>query len=125
MDDVKFYYCTVCGNIVEKVKDSGNDLECCSRTMEEMKAGTSDGKIEFHVPSYTVKDNIVEVSVGEKPHPMEKDHYIQWVELVTNKGMARKCLKPGDEPKVRFHLCDGEKVCGVFAYCNLHKLWRA
>lgn len=125
MSKKRFYYCEVCGNIVEKVHDSGNDLECCARTMRELEAGTTDGKKESHVPVCTIKDNKLEVRIGENPHPMEKDHYIQWIEVVTNKGIMRRFLEPGDEPVVHFKLCDGEKVCGVYEYCNIHKLWKA
>lgn len=121
----RFYYCQVCGNIIEKVCDSGNDLECCSRTMQGLQAGVTDGKTEWHVPQCVVNGNKVEVRIGEKPHPMEEDHYIEWVELVTNKGIYRKYLKPDDEPCVRFMICDEEEVCKVYAYCNKHKLWKS
>lgn len=127
MDNKKqrFYYCTVCGNIIEKVHDSGNDLECCGRTMEPLEAGVTDGKSEWHVPICAQVGDKVTVRVGENPHPMEKDHYIQWVEIVTNKGRMRKYLEPEQDPEVHFTLCDGEKICGVYSYCNKHKLWKS
>lgn len=121
----KYYYCEICGNIIDKVEDSGNKVVCCSKNMAELEAGTTDGKVEYHVPVCNVDGNKVEVKIGEHPHPMEDDHYIQWVEIATNKGSARKYLNPGDNPIVHFFLCDGEKICGVYAYCNKHKLWKA
>lgn len=125
MSKVRYYYCSVCGNVIEKVCDSGNDLVCCGRSMMELEAGVTDGKTEWHVPVCKINENMVEVSVGENPHPMDPDHYIQWIEIVTNKGSARKYLEPGDTPIVHFTLCDGEKVCTVYAYCNKHKLWKS
>lgn len=120
----KYYVCEVCGNIVEKVHDSGNELMCCMRTMKELIPGETDGNLEFHVPTYKIKNNLLTVEIGKKEHPSDDKHYIQWVSVVTDKGEMRKCLKPGDKPVVHFHLCDGEKVCTIFAYCNLHKLWK-
>lgn len=125
MSKTRFYYCSVCGNIIEKVHDSGNELVCCARTMMELEPGTTDGKLEWHVPVCNLKGNLLEIKIGQNPHPMESDHFIQWVEIATNKGVARKYLEPGDEPVVHFTLCDGEKVCSIYAYCNKHKLWKA
>ena len=124
MCEKKYYVCEVCGNIVEKVHDSGNELMCCMRTMQELEAGTTDGKVEYHIPVCKLKHNELKVKIGKEPHPMEDKHYIQWVSVITDKGEMRKYLKPGDEPEVCFHLCDDEKVCEIYAYCNLHKLWK-
>lgn len=32
--------------------------------------------------------------------------------------------KPGQEPATDFCLCDGGQVEEVYAYCNLHGLWK-
>ena len=39
-------------------------------------------------------------------------------------GRYRKQLNPGQEPVADFCLCDGEQVEEVYAYCNLHGLWK-
>ena len=52
-------------------------------------------------------------------------HYIEWVSLKTKQGNQRKALNPGDEPKVEFAICEGDEVEAVYAYCNLHSLWKA
>ena len=62
-------------------------------------------------------------NIGSIPHPMTKDHYIEWVALVTNKGNQRKSLKPGDAPNVVFMLDEDECVEEILAYCNIHSLW--
>ena len=33
-------------------------------------------------------------------------------------------LKPNEEPKACFALCEGDEVEAVYAYCNLHGLWK-
>ena len=66
----------------------------------------------------------VTVSVGSVTHPMLPEHYIEWVVLVTDKGIQKKQFKPGDEPKAEFALLEGEKVVTAYEFCNLHKLWK-
>ncbi len=121
----KFYICPICGNIIAIVKDSGVPVMCCGQDMEEIVPGTTDAAKEKHVPVYEVKGNIVEVTVGSVAHPMLPEHYIEWISLQTNCGNQRRCLQPGQEPKASFALLEGEKVEAVYAYCNLHSLWKA
>ena len=44
---------------------------------------------------------------------MLPEHYIEWVSLQTKFGNQRKALKPGDEPKVCFTVCEGDEVLAV------------
>ena len=123
--NVKFYRCSICGQIVAIVKETGAPLVCCGKPMQEIVPGTTDASIEKHIPVYKVSDGKVEVTVGSVEHPMEEKHYIEWVLLKTKFGNQRKALKPGDAPKVCFSICDGDEVEAVYAYCNLHSLWKA
>ena len=123
--EVKYYICMHCGNIITKVKDSGVPVVCCGEPMKELIPGTTDAAVEKHVPVYEVKGNQVVVQVGAAAHPMTAEHYIQWVSVVTGNGVQRKEFTPSDEPKMVFSLCEGEKVEAVYAYCNLHGLWKA
>ena len=121
----KFYICEHCGNIVAEVKSSGVPVMCCGQKMKEIIPGTTDAAVEKHVPVYRTEGNKVYVTVGEVEHPMLPEHYIEWISLQTKSGNQRKCLKPGDEPKACFALCEGDEVEAVYAYCNLHSLWKA
>lgn len=123
--EMKFYICERCGNIVAMVKSSGVPVMCCGQKMTEIIPGTADASLEKHVPVYEVKDNKVFVTIGAAPHPMLPQHYIEWVSLQTKFGNQRKALQPGQEPKLCFSLCDGDEVEAVYAYCNLHSLWKA
>ena len=121
----KFYICEHCGKMVALVKESGVPVMCCGQKMTEIIPGTTDAAVEKHVPVYTVENNIVHVKVGEVEHPMTPEHFIEWVSIQTNQGNQRKALKPGDQPEICFALCNGDEVEAVYAYCNLHGLWKA
>lgn len=123
--EVKFFICKKCGKIVEIIKPSACPTMCCGEAMAELVPGTSDGAREKHVPVYEVRDNVVSVTVGEAEHPMLDAHYIEWIAVQTQNGLQRKLLKPGDAPKATFLLSEGESVEAVYAYCNLHSLWKA
>lgn len=122
---MKFYRCQYCGQIVAIVNDTGMPIICCGEVMEGLVPGTTDASLEKHVPVFEVKDNKVNVTVGSVEHPMTEDHYIEWIAIQTREGNQRKLLKPGDKPKAEFALVDGDEVLAVYAYCNLHSLWKA
>ena len=52
---------------------------------------------------------------------MEQEHYIQWIEIFTDKGRSKKFLKPGDSPEAVFPV--KAKDISARAYCNVHGLW--
>ena len=122
---MRFFICEHCGNMVEMVKDKGVPVMCCGQKMTELIPGTSDGAAEKHVPVVTTDGNKVSVMVGEVAHPMLDVHYIEWIAIETSSSIQRKMLNPGQEPKAEFVLEDGEKLVAVYAYCNLHGLWKA
>lgn len=121
----KFLICAHCGNIVSVVKDAGVPIKCCGENMKELVPGTSDGAAEKHVPVYRVEGNRVTVSVGSAAHPMQQEHSIEWVAVQTKQGVQYKTLTPGRSPEASFALCDADEVEAVYAYCNLHGLWKA
>lgn len=123
--EYKIFKCEHCGNIIEMVKDTGVNVVCCGEKMKELVAGTTEASIEKHVPVVENAGDLVKVVVGSVLHPMQPEHYIEWVEVQTNKGVQRKVLMPNAEPVAMFKLCDDEKVEAVYAYCNLHGLWKS
>ena len=124
MEKTKFYVCEHCGNIVGMIHASGVPLVCCGAKMKNLEAGVVEASKEKHIPVVKVNGNTVEVVVGSVLHPMSKEHSILWVYLETDKGGQRKNLSVDSEPAVRFELAD-EKPIAVYAYCNLHGLWKA
>ena len=123
--ELKFYRCAHCGQIVAMIQETGVPLVCCGEKMEELLPGTTDAAHEKHVPLYEIQDGAVLVSVGSVAHPMLDVHYIEWIAVETGSGMQLKRLRPGDEPKCSFALTEGDEVKAVYAYCNLHSLWKA
>ena len=123
--EMKFYICEHCGNMIAMVKDSGVPVMCCGQKMKEIVPGTTDAAVEKHVPVWEVRDNKVLVTVGAAEHPMLPEHYIEWIAVHTRQGNQRKTLQPGEAPRACFALCEGDEVLAVYAYCNLHSLWKA
>ncbi len=123
MSDTKFYICEKCGNLVEKIDDSGVPMVCCGQKMTPIVAGTVEASREKHIPVATVEEGVVKVVVGSVEHPMAEEHSILWVELKTDRGVQRKHLNPGEPPVAVFALAE-EKPLEVYAYCNLHGLWK-
>ena len=91
--------------------------------MEAMVPNTTDAANEKHVPVVTVEGNVIKVKVGSAEHPMQPEHFIQWIYLETENGGQRKALKPGDAPKAVF-VVEDDKPVAVYEYCNLHGLWK-
>ena len=120
---MKFYLCNHCKNLVAMVNDSGVNPVCCGEKMTLLVPGTVDASLEKHVPVVAVEDNVVTVDVGAVTHPMAEEHYIEWIYLETCCGGQIKYLKAGDSPKASFVL-NGQKPVAVYAYCNLHGLWK-
>ena len=120
-----FYKCLKCGNFVTFLSEkSGCTPTCCGETMTEIVANTTDAAQEKHVPVVVAKENKVRVSVGSVEHPMTDEHFIEWVILETSHGYQKKDLKPGDKPEVTFVVGPDDHVRNIYAYCNLHGLWK-
>ncbi len=123
MKERAFFRCELCGNIVEVVVDGAGELICCNKPMVWLKAGAVDAAVEKHVPTYQKDGNKVCVQVGSVEHPMTEEHYIQWIQINEPKKTKRVMLSPTDVPKAEF--CVSGDDFSVYAYCNLHGLWKA
>ena len=124
MCENKFYVCEHCGNMVGMIHDAGVPMMCCGQKMTKLEPGVVEASHEKHIPVVTREGDTVKVTVGSVNHPMAEEHHIAWVYLQTCRGGQRKCLKVGSDPVVTFALCD-ETPVAVYAYCNLHGLWKA
>ena len=124
MSKVKFYICEHCGNIIEKIEDKKVPVVCCGEKMKPLIPGVVEASHEKHIPVVSISGDEVTVSVGSVSHPMAEEHSILWVYLETDRGVQRKNLEVGKAPVVTFALAD-EKPLEVYAYCNLHGLWKS
>lgn len=118
------YKCSICGNVVEAFEAYAGELVCCGKPMDIFTAKAEEEGNEKHKPVLTVDGNKVTVKVGSVDHPMEKEHWIEWVEILGGEEViAQKRLYPGDAPVVTFVLENAEGV-SARAYCNVHGLWK-
>ena len=124
MKDTKFYICEHCGNIIGVIHDAGVPMMCCGQKMKELVPGVVEASHEKHIPVVKMEGNIVNVAVGSVEHPMSAEHSILWISLQSDKGVQRKYLEVGKAPVAQFSLVD-EKPIAVYAYCNLHGLWKS
>lgn len=123
--ELKLYLCQHCGNVVEKVVDRGVPVLCCGEKMHLLEPNSTDAAGEKHVPVVSVNGSQVDVCVGSVEHPMEDKHHISCILLHTEHGVQRRDLVPSEAPKASFALVEGDKPIAVYAYCNLHGLWKA
>lgn len=119
----QIYKCKICGNIVEVVHASVGTLVCCGQPMELLKERVEDVGNEKHVPVIEKIKNGVKVKVGSVAHPMEQQHYIEWIELIADNIAHRKFLNPGEKPEVEF--CIKAENITAREYCNIHGLWKS
>jgi len=117
------YKCEICGNITEVLHEGADSLVCCEKPMVLQKEKIKDEGKEKHVPVIERNEEGVIIRVGSVPHPMEEKHYIEWIEISTEKGESKKFLKPGDEPVAKFPV--KAKNIKARIYCNIHGLWKS
>ncbi len=120
---LEVYKCDVCGNIVEVLDGGGGELVCCGEPMKLMVENTVDAAKEKHLPVIEKVEGGIKVMVGSVAHPMETEHYIEWIEIIADGKAYRQFLNPGDAPEATFNI-DAETVTAR-EYCNLHGLWKA
>ncbi|WP_248922799.1 desulfoferrodoxin family protein [Olsenella intestinalis] len=124
MSDVIFYRCNKCGNLVYVVNRGTCTPQCCGEPMERLEAGSVDAAAEKHVPAVTREGDKLVVRVGEVAHPMLEEHHIEWLAVCAEGKTLIRRLDPTGAPEATF--CGGFAEHGeVYAYCNLHGLWKA
>lgn len=102
----------------------GGEGDADSGCFEELEAHTDGAVALKHVPCVTVEGDRVLVHIGSEKHPMLPEHYIMFIYMETENGGQIKRLQPGDEPEAEFILAPGDSLKKVYAYCNIHGLWK-
>ena len=120
----KFLVCESCGNILGMVKDDGGVMTCCGKEMIVLVPNTVEASQEKHLPDVKRTECGVSVKVGSVLHPMTEEHYIDFIYIKQGKRGQRAGLSIGESPEADF-CCDADKPVEVYAYCNLHGLWKA
>ncbi|MBS3074900.1 desulfoferrodoxin [Candidatus Pacearchaeota archaeon] len=122
----QIYKCEICGNIVEILHEGhDNSLFCCGQLMILLKENTVDASKEKHVPVIERTNKGIIVKIGSVPHPMVEEHYIEWIEVITQDNKSdKKFLNPGEKPEAEFCL-PFDNVLFAREHCNLHGLWKS
>ena len=118
------YYCETCHNIVESLWNGKPSIVCCGEEMTELTANTVDAAVEKHVPVIERNGNSVKVSVGSVAHPMDKDHYILFIEVLAGDKVYRHDFKEGDTIAEAVFTVEEADITAR-AFCNLHGLWQS
>lgn len=112
--------CENCGAIVKIIKDCNCDdcgINCCGEKMKLIEPNTVDAAKEKHIPTYEKVEDEIFVKVN---HVMEKEHFIEWIAMVTDNEEHVITLYPEQNAECRFKYILGAKL---YAYCNKHGLW--
>ena len=84
------------------------------------------GAEKKHIPVIEIEGADLLVKVGATAHPMEEEHYIEWIELYRNGHLlSRKTHKPERKPEAIFHINDEGGNFFAVAHCNQHGTWKS
>jgi superoxide reductase len=119
----QIFKCEVCGTIVELLHPGKGQLVCCGQPMKLFLENTVDASKEKHVPVIEKTATGFKVRIGAVAHPMEENHYIEWVEVIADGKAYRQFLKPGEVPEAQFEIQAAQITARE--YCSLHGLWKA
>ena len=123
-EKLNLYRCKICGNLVEVVLEGEGVLVCCNEEMELLQPGTKDGAKEKHIPVIEILGTTKIIKIGSIPHPMEKEHYIQFIEAISNdkRYVKRKYLYENEEPEMIIKCLENDDFAAR-EYCNIHGLY--
>lgn len=113
--------CKSCGAMVIVLQDCNCDdcgIKCCGEPMTEATPNSVDASFEKHLPNYEIVEDEIFVRVD---HVMEKEHYIEWLALVTDTEKVIHKLYPEQNAEARFKYVPGS---AIYSYCNKHGLWK-
>lgn len=120
-----YYYCNICGHVVNVVQTGMPTLVCCGEKMSLLDTKTEDNGKEKHVPVIVPAGSTTTVKVGDVAHPMTEEHHIAFIEVIKKDGSAcRAKLCPTCAPEAVFNI-NAEEIEAVYEYCTLHGLWKA
>jgi superoxide reductase len=137
----KMFVCKGCGHIAftaapDRCPVCGAPKSSFKEDENAVMPAAKEGK-EKHVPVLVAVDDCglipgecrdVHVKVGSTPHPMEAEHWIQWIDVYVNKTFAsRYTLDPVSlKAAVGVHLKGTVKgTITAIEHCNKHGSWMA
>ena len=113
--------CMSCNAMVKILEDCHCEncgIQCCGTKMVELKPNSTDASFEKHVPTFEIIGDEIIVKIN---HPMEKDHFIEWISIVKESKEITVKLYPEQNAEAIFPYMPGATI---YAYCNKHGLWK-
>lgn len=112
MKKMHFYVCPVCGNMITAMTDTG--ISCCGKKLQPLQPHKADEKQKLNVARI---ENDFFITAN---HPMEREHYIPFVALLTSDTLMLRKLYPEWELQVRIPIFSHGRLLW---YCNRHGLF--
>lgn len=109
----RFYVCPVCGNVLFAMGEGA--YSCCGITLPPLEPEEADAD---HALQAEIVDGEWYVSAQ---HPMEKEHYLSFVALLTADRLQLVKLYPEQAAAARF---DAQRRGTLLFFCNRHGLFR-
>lgn len=114
---------------INDAKDSiievfGGDFVPCIGAFKKLEPNTVEASFEKHIPVVSRDNDTLTIKVGSVEHPMTAEHYIKYIFVVYDGYVIRRELKPLDKPKLTVNVNKDIENVEVYAYCNLHGLWK-
>jgi len=118
----EFFRCEICGNLTYRIEAGPGKMMCCGQEMVLLKANSTDGAREKHVPVVAIEGDVMTIKVGEVAHPMDAAHHIAWICAAGAKAdtIVELAVDGAPEAMITGGLSD---IVAVYAYCNLHGLF--
>lgn len=112
MKKMHFYVCPVCGNMITAMTDTG--ISCCGKKLQPLQPHKADENQKLNVARI---ENDFFITAN---HPMEREHYIPFVALLTSDTLMLRKLYPEWELQVRIPIFSHGRLLW---YCNRHGLF--
>lgn len=124
-EKLELYKCNICGNLVQVLLNGVGELVCCGEAMEKLETKYEENNElgEKHVPKIAEENGKKIIKLEH--HPMVPEHYIQFIEAMTEdkSKIYLKYLNPNE--KAEFEITNSEEKINAIEYCNIHGLWRS
>lgn len=120
MGDLIIKKCSICGAMIMNLTNCNcteSNTTCCGQSMSLVIPNSVDCNVEKHIPVYERIEDEIFVKVN---HVMEKEHYIEWLAMVSGTKTEFVRLYPEQNAETRFKYVSGATL---YAYCNKHGLW--
>lgn len=109
----RFYVCPVCGNVIWAVGEGA--YSCCGVTLPPLEVEADDAAHRINAERVETEWYVT------LDHPMDKQHYITFLALVSADRVQIVRLYPEQNAEARFFL---RGHGWLYAYCNHHGLFR-